>query len=194
MDRLPVASDVRVGRLQIRVECRNVRLERGRQWKRPRARYGESSAHGARRRFFTGSDDDDDDDKCCARLGMPKWRASSARARTALPLVSTAASTATRSARTMGVGRTVPGYVTVTMASASTCSCRASAARHICRTFASLLPGAAPQIRLTSIAGTPGTRFPLSRAAGTSDAGNALVAVDSTPLTVYAVGPQPVTG
>lgn len=71
--------------------------------------------------------------------------------------------------------------------------CVVTGSRTVCR-IASLMPGVTRSIRFTSVAGTPGTRFPLSRAAGLSGPGTAVTAVDSTPLTVIARGGQPVTG
>ena len=71
--------------------------------------------------------------------------------------------------------------------------CTVRGSRTVC-TVASLAPGVTRTVRISSRASTPGTRFPLSRAAGLSGSGSALTAVDSTPLTVLARGGQPVTG
>jgi len=71
--------------------------------------------------------------------------------------------------------------------------CATTARRTAC-TFSRLMPGSDQLIRLTSIARATGTRFPLARAAGLAESGAAVTAVSSTPLTVVAGGPQPVTG
>ncbi len=71
--------------------------------------------------------------------------------------------------------------------------CVVTGSRTVC-TLSSLMPGTTRSIALLSRSSVPGTRMPLSRAAGLSSSGTALTAVDTTPLTVIARAGQPVTG